>query len=51
MPIEGKLCSIKFTLNISNTNREGLIEMNIFDSVRDSLGNKIDGSYCLAFNK
>lgn len=50
-PIEGKLCSIKFTLNISNTNREGLIEMNIFDSVRDSLGNKIDGSYCLAFNK
>lgn len=48
---EGKLSVLKYTLNITNTNREGLVEMNISDAVKDSLGNEIEGPYCLAFNK
>lgn len=43
--------ALKFNLEITNTNRDGTVEMNISDGVKDSLGNYIDKKYSFTFNK
>ncbi|WP_407399151.1 Ig-like domain-containing protein [Treponema sp.] len=49
--LDGTICAMKFRLEITNTNRSGLVEMNINRNVMDSLGNKLEKDISIAFNK
>lgn len=48
---EGKLCCIEFHLDVSNTDKKGLVYLNLSDSIQDSLGNSMERKYSLCFNK
>lgn len=46
-----QICIIKFTLDITNTNKNGIVELNIDSKIKDTLGNKLDHNYSFSFNK